>query len=290
MNSTELDTIPTGDLVLDASDVALERIEKQARAMQAAHQLGTALASTKMVPDIYQGKPDDATAAILYGAELGFSAVQSLQNIFIVRGKPAVYSRSMVAQVLKAGHIVEEVEATPDSVTWRGVRADTGSVFESMWTIDRAKTAGFTSNKLYQSMPIEMLRAKAQAEVCRSMAPDVLLGMAHSVEDLQTSPIDRPERTPSRRIDKPTGAQGARAALGLTTEPEPAADPATDTPAPATPEQLQELAALLDAEGLTEGPAKLAWLTEQFGRDITSATDLTATEANDVTAFLKEDK
>lgn len=287
MTSNELDTIQA-DLVPDPSDRALDRIEKQARAMQAAHQLGTALAGTKMVPEIYQGKPDDATAAILYGAELGLTAVQSLQNVFIVRGKPAVYSRTMTAQVIAAGHLVEEVEASPESVTWRGVRADTGAVFESTWTIDRAKQAGFTSNKLYQSMPIEMLRAKAQAEVCRSMAPDVLLGMAHSVEDLQATPI---ERVQSRRVpSKPAGRDAARAALGMTTEqqpdepePEPQDEPA-DT---ATPAQLKRLHTVLTNAGISDAEERKAFLEQRAGRALASSKELTAAEVDQIIDFVE---
>lgn len=169
---------PSAVETIDPSDRALERIEKQARAMVAAHQLGKALAATAMVPETYQQYPDgkkenpaaadNATAAILYGAELGFSAVQSLQNIFIVRGRPAIYSRAMVAQVIAAGHRAWEVEATPESVTWKGRRADTGDEVTSTWTIERAKAAGFLTNKLYTSLPVEMLRAKCQAEVART--------------------------------------------------------------------------------------------------------------------------
>lgn len=225
--SSELDTIPTDTVVelVDPSDRAIDRIYKQAKAMQAAHQLGSALSATKMVPDIYQGKADDATAAILYGAELGLSAIQSLQSVFIVRGKPAVYSRVMVAQVISAGHFVYEVEASPTSVKWAGRRSDNGVEFTSTWTIERAKTAGFTSNKLYESMPIEMLRAKAQAEVCRNIAPDVLLGIPYSAEEL------RLEAQPQRvRAERARGVAALAQRVAPVVEAEPVAE---EAPAPA---------------------------------------------------------
>ncbi|MFD3812157.1 hypothetical protein [Rhodococcus sp. NPDC058639] len=59
---------------------ALDALMRQAEAMNAAHKLGSALAGTNMVPKDYQGKPDNATAAILYGAEVGLTAIQSLQG------------------------------------------------------------------------------------------------------------------------------------------------------------------------------------------------------------------
>ena len=267
MTSNELaHQTPARPAVIDPSDRALERIMAQSKAMQAAHQLGSALAATSMVPQAYQGKPDDATAAILYGAELGLSAIQSLQNIFIVRGKPAVYSRTMVAQVIAAGHFVYEIEATPESVTWKGRRGDTGVEFTSTWTIERARKAGFTTNKIYDSMPIEMLRAKAQAEVCRTMAPDVLLGIAHSREELE---LEQP-RYVRNEAQAPTGAAGLRQRLdapvskptedgGLAEPPVADEPPASDEPPveqkkPAqkliTAAQLKRLHAMLGEAGL----------------------------------------
>lgn len=291
----------------DVSDKALERIEKQARTMVAAHQLGSALAKTAMVPEIYQQFPpgkkenetaaDNATAAILYGAELGFSAVQSLQNIFIVRGKPAIYSRAMVAQVISAGHQVWEVEATPESVTWQGRRADTGAEFTSTWTIERARKAGFLTNKLYDSIPTEMLRAKCQAEVCRTMAPDVLLGMSHSVEDLQSSaPIVQAtaERVPA---GPKRGTAGLAERLGVETASDSVAKPDTpqaseadEDPTKPTKEQLEHLNALLEAEKLTTKKAKLDYLEAQYGRKFASATDLKFDEAQDMIDFLAREQ
>jgi hypothetical protein len=285
----------TTDGFLDASDKALERIEKQARTMNAAHKLGSALARTAMVPEIYQQFPenkkenpaaaDNATAAILYGAELGFSAVQSLQNIFIVRGKPAIYSRAMVAQVIAAGHRVEEVEASPESVTWRGRRADTGAEFTSTWTIERAKMAGFLSNKLYTSIPTEMLRAKCQAEVCRTMAPDVLLGMAHSVEDLQLA--DAPIRATAERVQGPKrGTAGLAEALGVKTEPAPlpAADP---TPEVATPDELKALTEALKAADITDVAEIKSFLSGRIGRDLGTMKELTSLEVAAVLDFIE---
>lgn len=284
---TEL-AIPTTDLApSDQSDVAIDRILKQAKVMTAAHQLGSALARTAMVPEIYQQFPDgkkenaaaadNATAAILYGAELGLSAVQSLQNIFIVRGKPAVYSRTMVAQVLAAGHQVREVEASPTSVTWTGKRGDTGVEFTSTWTIERAKTAGFLSNKLYSSIPTEMLRAKAQAEVCRTMAPDVLLGMSHSVEDLNLQ--SEPVKVKSERIR--TGTSGLGDALGINTNDVPDVSDHASVEM-ITGDQLKKLHATFGDVGLTDREQGLAYLSNILDREVTSSKDLTKAEASRV--------
>jgi hypothetical protein len=279
---------PSAVETIDPSDRALERIEKQARAMVAAHQLGKALAATAMVPETYQQYPDgkkenpaaadNATAAILYGAELGFSAVQSLQNIFIVRGKPAIYSRAMVAQVIAAGHRAWEVEATPESVTWKGRRADTGDEVTSTWTIERAKAAGFLTNKLYASLPVEMLRAKCQAEVARTGFPDVLLGMSHSVEDLN---LQQPVQVKSERVAAPKGGTaGLAAALGVSEDPV----EATDTPA--TEAEIARLVAGLAEGGITDPEEAIAFLRGRTRPEIQKSKDLTSAEVAAVLDFM----
>lgn len=279
---------PSAVETIDPSDRALERIEKQARAMVAAHQLGKALAATAMVPETYQQYPDgkkenpaaadNATAAILYGAELGFSAVQSLQNIFIVRGKPAIYSRAMVAQVIAAGHRAWEVEATPESVTWKGRRAETGDEVTSTWTIERAKAAGFLTNKLYTSLPIEMLRAKCQAEVARTGFPDVLLGMSHSVEDLN---LQQPVQVKSERVAAPKGGTaGLAAALGVSEDPV----EATDTPA--TEAEIARLVAGLAEGGITDPEEAIAFLRGRTRPEVQKSKDLTSAEVAAVLDFM----
>ncbi|MFF2060013.1 hypothetical protein [Rhodococcus qingshengii] len=279
---------PSAVETIDPSDRALERIEKQARAMVAAHQLGKALAATAMVPETYQQYPDgkkenpaaadNATAAILYGAELGFSAVQSLQNIFIVRGKPAIYSRAMVAQVIAAGHRAWEVEATPESVTWKGRRADTGDEVTSTWTIERAKAAGFLTNKLYTSLPIEMLRAKCQAEVARTGFPDVLLGMSHSVEDLN---LQQPVQVKSERVAAPKGGTaGLAAALGVSEDPVEAND------TPATEAEIARLVAGLAEGGITDPEEAIAFLRGRTRPEIQKSKDLTSAEVSAVLDFM----
>ena len=97
--------------------------------------------------------------------------------MFVVHGQPAIYARTMVGLLKAKGYTFETVDTSDNAVTVRGT-SPRGEVEESTWTIDRAKKAGYTGNKKYQSDPQAMLYAKAASEVCRKLAPDVLLGIA----------------------------------------------------------------------------------------------------------------
>lgn len=189
---------------------ALGALHEHVAAMDAASKLATALCATDMVPKQYKNKPDDGAAAILYGAELGLNPIQSLQNVMVINGKPGVEARTMVAFLKTKGYLVETVESSDTRVTVRGT-APSGHVETSTWTIERAATAGYTSNALYKKIPAQMLYAKAATEVCRKLAPDVLLGIAYSTEELR---LEQAVTMKAQRMDQPSrGSAGLRAAL-----------------------------------------------------------------------------
>lgn len=207
MTNQELDHLNTNITVPEVSDDGMANLMRQAEAMSAAHKLATVLCNTAMVPQTFRGKPDDGAAAILYGAELGLQPTQALQQVFVVHGQPAIYARTMVALLKAKGYRFETLESTDESVTVRGT-SPRGEVETSTWTIQRAHKAGYTSNKKYQSDPQAMLYAKSASEVSRKLAPDVLLGIRYTAEDLELEPIKmEAKRVPSR------GADAVRAAL-----------------------------------------------------------------------------
>lgn len=208
MDTPQMPTVQAG---------ALDNLQQQVAAMDAASRLAGALCATEMVPKQYRGKPDDGAAAILYGAELGMNATQALQNVMVINGKPGVEARTMVALLAKQGYLVETVESSDTSVTVRGT-APNGHEETSTWTIDRAAQAGYTSNALYKKIPQQMLYAKAATEVCRKIAPHVLMGIAYSTEELR---LEGAVKATATRKDRPSrGSSGLRAAL----EQQPARD------------------------------------------------------------------
>ncbi|WP_345600470.1 hypothetical protein, partial [Thermocatellispora tengchongensis] len=162
------------------------KLAEWAQELTAAHQLGTALCGTDFVPADFRGKPEAAAAAILAGKSLGLDPMNALSNIFVVHGRPALYARTMAALVMNAGHEVIRTAASPESVTVAARRKGQTQWTEFTWTIQRAQQAGYMSNKKYTTDPIAMLTAKAQAEACRTIAPDVLTGVASvSVEEVE---------------------------------------------------------------------------------------------------------
>lgn len=181
------------------------RLVAWAEAAHSAGILGISLAKTSFAPTQFRGKPEECAAAILFGDELGLTPMQSLQAVYVVSGKPGLYARSMLAIVLAAGHEVETVSKTDAKVTVRGRRRGSDQWVEETWTTERARRAGYTSNKKYETDPQAMLLARAQADVCRQIAPDALSGLAYTVEELELS-----EPAPTARVTRNAAATSTR--------------------------------------------------------------------------------
>lgn len=289
MTSTDIAVIEDNTPVVTYA--GSEMIAATARALTDAHTIGSALCRTSFVPKHFQGKPDDAAAAILYGASINMDPITALQNVYVIGGKPALYARTMVAIVMSKGHEVWTEEESEGRVTVAGRRKGADTIERVTWTTEDAQRAGYTSNAKYKSDPRSMLYARASGDVARRIAPDALLGMAHNFEELLVSePLDRP--TP-----KPRGMGALRAAVAPDPEPEPQADAVTGEVVEdkASRAQLNAMFAAFGdlpydmPDGRTpEGrEARLAYCSKVIGRDIATSKDMTGDEVSAVIDALR---
>lgn len=222
---------------------SLQNLESQAQAMGNAMKIAEAMCSTAMVPKQFQGKPADGAAAILYGAELGLNAIQSLQQIMVINGKPGIETRTAVALLKNQGYEIRTVESSDESVTVEGV-GPRGEHEVSTWDMKRATTAGYTSNSLYKKIPAQMLYSKAAMEVARKIAPHVLSGIGYSTEELR---LDAVNMTASRRDDA-RGMGQVRAALAAKKEQE--VQEGQDAPALSNVERVQAVTSREELDNL----------------------------------------
>ncbi|MGC0364782.1 hypothetical protein ABH922_002766 [Rhodococcus sp. 27YEA15] len=231
-------TAVIGSTPIVQQNPAVSQLMQHAEAMSAAFDLAEKLCNTQLVPTLYRGKANDATAAILYGAELGLNPIQSLQQIFVVHGMPSIYARTMVGLMKSKGHKVWTEESTDESVTVSAQRHNESHIETSTWTMERAERAGYVptidektgkhatnangrliGNEKYLKDPQAMLYAKAASEVCRKIAPDILLGIAYTREELELEEAANPTRVKSERVPAPKGGTaGLAAKLGVTVD------------------------------------------------------------------------
>jgi len=177
-----------------------------ADAAEAAFRLAESLVRTNVCPPAFRGKPQEATAVILLGAEVGLSPIAALRAMFEIRGQLGMYVRAQVALCQSRGHRIWTEIEEDDRVVVKGHRAgDPEHVETSAWTLDRARRAGFirrganNAPSQYELQPRAMLWARAAGDVARRIAADVLAG----IPELD----DPPEAGTGERAAPPTVIQ-----------------------------------------------------------------------------------
>lgn len=146
-----------------------------------------------------KGKPEEVTAVILAGNELGLKPMAALKSVDIIQGTPALRAHAMRGLVLAAGHEIELIESAPENCLMRGRRKGSERWQEVEWTIQRAAALGLTTKDQWKKQPQTMLIARATGELCRLIAADVLHGMPYASEEIDGTVhaevvSDRPKR------------------------------------------------------------------------------------------------
>ena len=145
--------------------------------------LANAFAGSRMVPEIFQGNPQDCFVVIQLAVELGISPLTAVQNVFMIGGRPAYTAKFAVALANRAkvfagpirwkvnkGEKKEDLEVTAYAPLNDG---DTAEVTLS-WRIAAAE--GWTRNKKYSTIPEQMLRWRSAKWLIDLHCPEILLG------------------------------------------------------------------------------------------------------------------
>lgn len=171
----------------------------------AAKAVADKLIATAFVPVSWsEGKkvtPTDLAVAIVKGAALGMDPITAANSLYVVRGKPAMYAETMAALVKNAGYDIWAEETSDESATVCVRRKGSDIVNSATWTMERARKAGYLSNKKYATNPQQMLYARALSEACKRGAPEVLAGLS-SVEE-ESIAVGEAEVKPMQRKRKP---------------------------------------------------------------------------------------
>jgi hypothetical protein len=208
-----------------------------AESARAAHGIAQSLAKTSFVSNTLRGKPEEITAAILAGHEMGLQPLASLRSIDVISGTPALRANTMRGLVQSRGHSIRLIESSPTKAIVAGHRRGETDAADQMsiWTIERAKSLGLTGKDNWQKQPQAMLVARATAECCRLVASDVLLGLPYAAEELEDVDAEPPKpRTAKRKALAENAAEPALEdpVLAIEESPTTTGEPVTEWPEP----------------------------------------------------------
>jgi hypothetical protein len=316
-----VDTIQTGTIV-PASPVqplamsqhtteALRGLSEWVAAASQASQLVTPLVETAFIPDAYRPKVDpratdlqrsearqiaiaNATAAVLQGITLGLDPLTSLQQIYIVHGRPGMYTKIKVALAQSKGHEIWTEDLSDSRAVVAGRRKGSQDIQRVTVTMEQARKAGWAGkNDNYNKTPQDMLWARAAGRVADRIAADVLMGIA-SVEDIQDEAASEAP-APAQRTIRPRQARAitpapvgpsapAQTPVGddlLGYEDQPAAAATAAEPQPLDPGQWRRInARFVELEVVGEGQTahRLRVISHIVGREISRGGELSADE------------
>lgn len=180
-----------------------------AESMNKAYKNAAILAKSDLVPDTYKNRPENVLLAIDLASRTGFSLMQVMQNLFIVRGKPG-WSGSFCMSAIKSSGQYEWVkyvrvgEEGTDSYGYmvQAKSRATGEVINGPvvdWQTVKAYGWHTKPGSQWKMAPDLMFRYRAAAFFARTECPEVLQGLQTSEELRDTYGNDEP-RKPKTRI------------------------------------------------------------------------------------------
>lgn len=188
-----------------------------------AWRMAQALSQSSLLPDALRNKAPDVLTMILYGQDLGLSPMQSIQGIYVVKGKPQLSAQTWIALTRKAGHRLKVTEHTAQTCTVEITRGDTGEAHAETFTIEDARTAKLISNDTYSKYPKRMLLARAVSNCCRFICPEIALGFGVEGEYAEPEPATSPDEALAQAVDART-EPGPEVHEGEVVEDGPASD------------------------------------------------------------------
>lgn len=196
--STNVATLPGAGQAVTAPryrGVVLEGMDDSLR-------MAKVIVASGMAPKSYFTNANvDPVAAVFtamqLGAEIGLTPMAAVQNIAVINGKPGLYGPAMLAVVEASGllkSIDEGVEGEGDArhgycVVERVGRKPKRVEFSAA---DAKRAKLINKPGPWSEYPDRMLVARARSFALRDVFPDVLLGLAHSAEELGDIAGDTP--------------------------------------------------------------------------------------------------
>lgn len=132
---------------------------------------------------------------ILAGKELGLAPLESLTNIYIVKGKVALQSKIIGALIKKSAkydYVVNKLDETECAMTFYSLEsksdgsAEKVEIGKSTFTIKDAAKAGIVNKDVWKNYPRNMLFARALSNGSKWYCSDVFCG--YTAEELESVP------------------------------------------------------------------------------------------------------
>jgi hypothetical protein len=116
--------------------------------------------------------------------------MQSLRDISIIDGRPALAAHLQLALLRRGGIKILESESTSTRAIIRAERRDTGEIATVEWTVEEAERAKdrkgkpLTDKANWRNYPADMLWARCVGRLTRRLGSDLVAGMPYTAEEI----------------------------------------------------------------------------------------------------------
>ena len=181
-------------------DIALNSVWENKDSFNQLLRAAQMLSQTSIIPQSYQGKPQDCFVAIEMANRMGVSPMVVMQNMYVVKGKPSWAGQACTMLINSCGKFkdVKHIYTGEKGKSNRGcyvtaTRISDGSQVDGVEvTMQMAQSEGWTSNSKWRNMPELMLAYRASAFFARVYCPEAMMGVqtAEEVYDADSTPIN----------------------------------------------------------------------------------------------------
>lgn len=231
-----------------------------------AQRMANALATADFTPPTFRGKMANCLLALEMSSRMGASVVAVMQNMYIVKNKPAWSATYIIAAINTSGRfkttLMYEMEKD-NSGTITGCYAyaydrQDNKLEGPKVTMTMVKGEGWISNTKWIHMPDVMFRYRAASFFGKMYTPDILMGMQtveelEDVYDVQATPTSDDPQHQDKTIDQTSEQEQTQVTQNQTTAPKPSEeDDVVD--AVIEEEEVIETPAYLDADITPDSP------------------------------------
>ena len=146
------------------------------------------------------------------GREMGLPPVESLNSLYFVNGRVAIYGEAVPLQIMRAGHKISWGVCNSQTASVTITRGDTGESMSNTFTMQMAEERGYTKNAIYKAYPENMLKWRVLSMTAKFICPDALHGIGIKEElEAELAQPDSPfaEKKTTKKIADPESLSAA---------------------------------------------------------------------------------
>lgn len=157
--------------------LAVDPFEPQS--MEELYKFANLVSATDFAPKDFRGKPDACFVAMVYGRNLGVGALQSVQNIAVINGRPSVYGTLYWAIIISHPEFEDCVEESAEKSATVTLTRKGRTSKSATFTWEDAVKAGLDKKlDTWGKYPKDLLLWRARHKVGDALFADALKGIA----------------------------------------------------------------------------------------------------------------